>query len=134
MKWINKTFITIALVAVIIVGALIVLGQKNTMPNDGHNCIRENKNSDWVSQEAYTEEIGRKFISGIGVEYTVVSVENNFHAGGERKRVVLESEDKKLWMIPNLPNFEYDEKTKTIYFNIHEYVEDSNYEKCDSIQ
>lgn len=129
MKGINKTFITIALVVVIIVGTLIVLGQKNTMSNDGHNCIRKNKNSDWVSQEAYTEEIGQKIISGTGIEYTVVSVENNFRVGGERRRVVLESEDKKLWMIPNLPNFEYDEKTKTIYFNIYEYVEDSNYEK-----
>ena len=88
------------------------------------NVVTDYAGDDWVSQDAYTEEIGGKLISGTGIEYKVVATENNFDAGGGRTRTILETKDGKRWMIPNLPNFYYDKRTEIVYFNIYEYVSD----------
>lgn len=91
------------------------------------DVVTDYRGDDWVSQEAYTEEIGQKLVSGTGTEYKVVATENNFDVGGERIRVVLETKDGKRWMIPNLPNYQYDAQTEIIYFDIYEYVSDPDY-------
>lgn len=91
------------------------------------NVVTDYAGDDWVSQDAYTEEIGGKLISGTGIEYKVVATENNFAVGGRRTRTILETKDGKRWMIPNLPNFYYDKRTEIIYFNIYEYVGNPDY-------
>lgn len=91
------------------------------------NTVTNYAGDDWVSQEAYIEGNGKKFVSGTGVEYRVVAEENNFAAGGSRTRIVLETKDGKRWMIPNLPASSYDEQTGIIYFNIYEYVRNPDY-------
>lgn len=97
------------------------------------NIVVDYEGKDWVSQEAYTEEIGDKLISGTGIEYRVVANENNYAVGGGRTRTVLETKDGKRWMIPNLPNFYYDERTEIIYFNIYEYESDPDFVEYNNI-
>ena len=91
------------------------------------NIVIDFDGTDWVSQESYTGEVGKRFVSGTGIEYKVVGKEDNSAVGGGRIRTVLETQDGKRWMIPNLPNFYIDPRTGIIYFNIYEYVSDPDY-------
>lgn len=97
------------------------------------NVVVDYAGDDWVSNDAYTEEVGQQLISGTGIEYKVVATENNFDVGGGRTRTVLETKDGKRWMISNLPAFESDWRTGIIYFNIYEYESDPDYVVYDSI-
>ena len=97
------------------------------------NIVTDFKGDDWVSQKSYTEEIGKKFISGTGIEYKVVAIENNFDAGGGRTRTILETQDGKRWMISNLPNFDYDQRTGITYFNIYKYKSHPDYVEYNNI-
>lgn len=83
------------------------------------NVVVDYDGDDWVSQEAFTMTVGEKFISGTGIEYKVVAVENINE--GIRQNVVLETKDGKRWRILNLPAFLIDTRTKIVYFNIYEY-------------
>lgn len=88
--------------------------------------------NDWVAKDAFTEEIGRQFISGTGKEYKVVAIENNMVVDSGRTRVVLETKDGKRWMIQNIPAFEYDSRTEIAYYDIYEYVSDPDYAEYSS--
>ena len=81
---------------------------------------------DWISLDNLKYEIGDKFTSGNGIKYTVISVEDNYDAGGSRERLVLESENGDKMMIVNIPNFLYDEKRGN-YFEITKYYSNSDY-------
>ena len=81
---------------------------------------------DWISLDNLKYEIGDKFTSGNGIKYTVISVEDNYDAGGSRERLVLESENGNNMMIANIPNFLYDEKRGN-YFEITKYYSNSDY-------
>lgn len=81
---------------------------------------------DWISLDNLKYEIGDKFTSGNGIKYTVISVEDNYDAGGSRERLVLESENGNKMMIANIPNFLYDEKRGN-YFEITKYYSNSDY-------
>lgn len=82
---------------------------------------------DWVSQDDYSNEVGDTFLSGTGVEYEVIGIEQNFDSG--RERIVLFSQDGKKMMISNLPNFYIHPETNEVIFYIEEYASSPHYEK-----
>lgn len=76
---------------------------------------------DWVSIENYQEEIGETFISGTGIEYTVVEENSNNDSG--RINIIVVSTGGQKRIITNIPAFQIDEKTGMGYYDIYEYVE-----------
>lgn len=81
--------------------------------------------NDWVAQEALTFEIGKRFVSGTGIEYKVIGNEQNFVSG--REKLVLETQDGERWEISRIPAFQIDTRTGIVYYDIYKYEKDSNY-------
>lgn len=126
--------ILFVLLIVIILPCLIILFDFEWRQTDDADALKNQTTlrgvidydgDDWVSQEALVSEIGKSFTSGTDIRYEVISKERNDEAG--RERIILQSKNEEKWMILNLPNFYYDVKTETIYFNIYEYKNSEHY-------
>ena len=84
-----------------------------------------NGRQDWIYCEDVTGEIGVTITSGLGKEYRVTSIENNYDSG--RIRIILDDEDGSQMMLCNLPAFRVEPKTGQMYYIISEYCTDEKY-------
>lgn len=91
------------------------------------DVITDYDGDDWVSIKKFKyDKVGQQFISGTGIKYKVIGIENNFDKGGGRIKVILESNDKKQWIVSNIPAYLTDTRTKIDYYNIYKYNNGSN--------
>lgn len=113
--------IAISVIAVLVIASCLMVGESDTSTQEYINEL------DWISQDDLSDTVGVVVVSGLGIRYTAVAVEDNADAGGGRERVVLLSEDGAKRMIPNLPSFYIDDAKGGIYFNIVDYVSNPDY-------
>ena len=85
------------------------------------SVIKDYEGVDWVEVDKLSEEVGSTFISGTGVEYTVVEIKISEESS--RETVVVTDMNGNKYMIPNIPGFKADPETEILYYDIKYYRE-----------
>jgi len=85
--------------------------------NKKESEIKNYDGVDWVDVNIFSDETGSTFISGLGIEYTVVNMEINNESS--RETVVIEDKNGNEYTIYNIPGFQVDSETGILYYNIY---------------
>lgn len=99
-------------------GALDIIFYMIPKNEKGEPIITNYEGVDWVSVNSYSETVGETFISGTGIKYTVVSVEENENSG--RISLTLRSENGDIRRMGNIPAFQFDPASGITYYDIYE--------------
>lgn len=95
--------------------------KNNDINSKEESAIKDYKGVDWVEVDKLSEEIGSTFISGTGMEYTVVDVKISEESS--RETVVVTDMNGDKYMVPNIPVFKADPETEILYYDIEYYRE-----------
>ena len=79
---------------------------------------------DWVAFGSFDEDMGSKFISGTGKEYTIIGLEVNWDTGGQK--LILKTEIGAKYMITDMPV--HKSFMGTGYYEIYYYESSDDYE------
>ena len=85
--------------------------------NKKESEIKNYDGVDWVDVNIFSDETGSTFISGLGIEYTVVNMEINNESS--RETVVIEDKNGNEYTIYNIPGFQVDSETGILYYDIY---------------
>lgn len=95
--------------------------KNNDINSKEESAIKDYEGVDWVEVDKLSEEIGSTFISGIGMEYTVVDVKISEESS--RETVVVTDMNGDKYMVPNIPGFKAEPETEILYYDIEYYRE-----------